>query len=50
MKIDQTVKGTKYRFNEAGAVRPRKMINPSEAIFLPYSFNEAGAVRPRKID
>ena len=36
------------RFNEAGAVMPRKVICPTLPRATGISFNEAGAVMPRK--
>ena len=38
------------RFNEAGAVMPRKTVRPSSPSLLRPRFNEAGAVMPRKRD
>ena len=36
------------RFNEAGAVKPRKHGEGESSAGAPRGFNEAGAVKPRK--
>ena len=40
--------GSRRRFNEAGAVMPRKVAIAMAACEVPHGFNEAGAVMPRK--